>query len=124
MAQEATDIPTLTSTPVPSPTPTLLPVVDARYQVGIQVEHAPDLNPDNQDAWYRSVSGDLGIAWVKQQVRWDLMEPEQGDIDWSALDLIMPSAEKHAIKLLLSVVTAPDWARESGVDLEQHGPTG
>lgn len=122
MAYEATDIPTLTSTPEPSPTPTLLPVADSRYQVGIQVEHAPDLDPDNQDAWYSSVAGDLGISWVKHQVRWELMEPEQGKIDWSALDLVMPSAEKFAIKLLLSVVTAPDWAREPGVVLERHGP--
>lgn len=122
MAYEATDVPTLTNTPEPSPTPTLLPVVDMRYQIGIQVEHAPDFNPDNQEAWYRSVASDLGINWVKQQVRWELMEPEQGQIDWSALDLIMPSAEKYAIKLLLSIVTAPDWAREPGAVLERQGP--
>ncbi|MDE2818140.1 MAG: beta-galactosidase [Chloroflexota bacterium] len=122
MVYEATDIPTLTSTPASIPTPTLPPVADARYQVGIQVEHAPDLNADNQDAWYNSVAGDLGLTWVKQEVRWELMEPEQGQIDWSALDLLMRSAEKYAVKLLLSVVTAPDWAREPGVVLERHGP--
>lgn len=119
---EANYTTTLTIIPAPSPTSTMLPVTDARYQVGIQVEHAPDLNPDNQDAWYRSVADDLGMTWVKQQVRWEHMEPEQGKIDWSALDLVIPSAEKYAIKLLLSVVTAPDWAREPGVLLEQQGP--
>lgn len=124
--EESTDAPlptlTPTETPEPSPTPTLLPVEDESFQVGIQVEHSPDFNPDNQDGWFNSVSNDLDLEWVKQQVRWELMEPEQGNIDWSVLDLVVPSAEKFGIKLMLSIVTAPDWAREPGVYLERHGP--
>ncbi len=122
MAQEATDVPRSTSTPIPSQTPTLLPVVDMRYQVGIQVQQSPDFNPDSQDAWYNSVAIDLGLNWVKQQVRWELMEPEKGQIDWSVLDFVMPSAEKFGIKLLLSVVTAPEWARDPEVFLGRRGP--
>ena len=122
IAIDTTEIPTLASTAEPTPTPTPLPVADRRYQVGIQVEHAPDLIPDNQDAWYNSVAGDLGLGWVKQQVRWEIMEPQPGEIDWRALDVVMPSAEKFGIKLLLSVVSAPDWAREPEVFLERHGP--
>ena len=112
----------ITAAPVPSPTPTRLPVDDRRYQVGIQVEQSPDFNPDNQDGWFNSVSNDLGMTWVKQQVRWELMEPQPGAIDWSVLDFVMPSAEKFGIKLMLSIVTAPDWARENGVELGRHGP--
>ena len=122
MAEEVASIPTSTKTLVPSPTPTLLPVDDMRYQVGIQVEHSPDLNPDNQDGWYNSVANDLSMNWVKQQVRWEQMEPEPGQIDWSVLDFIMPRTEKFGIKLLLSVVTAPDWAREPEAFLGRHGP--
>lgn len=120
-ALEATEEPTPTNTPSP-PTPTALPVDNMRYQVGIQVEHAPDLVPGNQDNWYNSVSNDLGLNWVKQQVLWESMESERGNIDWGALDLVMPSAEKFDIKLMLSIVTAPDWAREPGANLERHGP--
>ena len=98
------------------------PAFDRSFQVGIQVEHAPDLNPDNQDAWYSSVADDLGMTWVKQQVRWEHMQPQPGEIDWGALDLVMPSAQKFGIKLLLSIVTAPDWAREPEASLERHGP--
>ena len=112
---------TATSMP-PTPTPTLLPVENRRFQVGSQVQESPDLNPDNQDGWYNSVANDLGLNWVKQQVRWEIMEPEEGNIDWSILDLVVPSAQKHGLKLMLSVVTTPDWAREAGVNLEQHGP--
>ncbi len=120
-ALEATEEPTPTDTPAP-PTPTALPVDNMRYQVGIQVEHAPDLVPENQDSWFNSVSNDLGLSWVKQQVRWETMEREPGEIDWSALDLVMPSAETFDIKLMLSIVTAPDWAREPEANLERHGP--
>ena len=122
MAEEATDVPTQTATPPPSPTPTTLPALDARFQVGIQVQQSPDFNPENQDNWYKSVRDDLGLRWVKQQLRWDQMETRQGEIDWSLLDFIMPSAEKFHLKLLLSIVTAPDWAREDGANLEQRGP--
>ena len=111
-----------TETPIPSPTTTPLPVDDERYQVGIQVEHSPDMNPDNQDGWFNSVSNDLGLKWVKQQVRWEIMEVEQGNIDWSMLDLVVPSAEKFGIKLMLSIVTAPEWSREPGVYTARHGP--
>ncbi len=119
-AAAATEQPTQVSPSEPSPT--LPPAADMTYQIGIQVEHAPDLNPDNQDAWYSSVADDLGIRWVKQQVRWEIMEPLPGQIDWRALDVVMPSAEKFGIKLLLSVVSAPDWAREPEASLAQHGP--
>jgi len=106
--------------PIPSPSP--LPLNDLRYQVGIQVDYSPDFNPVNQDNYYRSVRQDLGLTWVKQQVRWQLMESEPGDIDWSVLDFVMPSARRFGVKMLLSIVTAPDWAREADADLSQHGP--
>ena len=112
----------ITDTPPPSPTPTRRPVDDRRYQVGIQVQHSLDFNPKNQDDLFSSVADDLGLGWVKQQVRWELMEPTAGEIDWSVLDFVLSSAEKFGIKLMLSIVTAPDWAREEGVELGRHGP--
>ena len=118
----AVEAPLPTDTPPPSPTPTLLPIDDRRYQVGIQVQHSLDFNPQNQDGFFRSVADDLGLGWVKQQVRWEQMEEAPGAIDWSVLDFVLPSAERFGIKLMLSIVTAPEWAREEGVNLEKHGP--
>lgn len=118
VAIEPSPIPIPSSTPIPTPRP-----VDVmRYEVGIQVEHSPDFNPENQDNWYRSVTADLGMRWVKQQVRWEQIEPIQGEIDWRLLDFVMPSARKFGIKMLLSIVTAPDWAREPDAFLGRHGP--
>src|SRR5690606_16746111 len=65
---------------------------------------------------------DLKLGWIKHQVRWEDMEREPDQIDYAILDLVMPSAEKFGLKMLLSIVTAPDWAREPGVDLSRHGP--
>lgn len=115
---EPTLIPPRSSTPIPTP----LPVDVKRYEVGIQVEESPDFNPVNQDNWYRSVSADLGMRWVKQQVRWEQLEPQPGEINWRLLDFVMPSAQKFEIKMLLSIVTAPDWAREPEAFLGRHGP--
>ena len=117
-----TDIPPPTATPTETPPPTPNPLDVMAYEVGIQVEHSPDFNPAKQDNWYRSVAEDLAMRWIKHQVRWELMEAERGGIDWRVLDLIMPSAEKFEIKMMLSIATAPDWAREPDAFLERHGP--
>ena len=108
--------------PTLTPVPTPFPVDVKRFQVGIQVEAAPDFNSENQDNWYRSVAADLGMRWVKQQVRWDQLEPAAGEINWRLLDFVMPSARKFDIKMLLSVVGAPAWAREPEAVLERRGP--
>ncbi|MCZ7544503.1 MAG: beta-galactosidase [Anaerolineae bacterium] len=113
---EATDIPPMPTDP--PPTPTLLPREDRRFGYGIQVQE----NYDLQDYWYELVKDRLGLEWVKQQVRWEIIEPERGNIDWSMLDLVAPAAAEKGLKLMLSVVTAPDWARPPGADLSKHGP--
>ncbi|MBI5671619.1 MAG: hypothetical protein HZC41_26805 [Chloroflexi bacterium] len=104
------------------PTPTLLPIDDKGFHLAIQVQYSLDMNPDNQDNWMREVKQKLGLDWYKQQVRWEEVQPERDQWNWSVLDLTMPSAAKFGVKTLLSIVTAPEWAREQGVNVEKHGP--
>jgi polysaccharide biosynthesis protein PslG len=104
------------------PTPTPLPVDERFFQVGTQVQVSPDLNAENQELWMREVRDKLHMNWFKQQVRWEDVEPEQGRFNWAALDLSLPLAAEYGLKVALSVVTAPEWARETGVNLSQHGP--
>jgi hypothetical protein len=94
----------------PTATPTLLPREDSSFGYGIQVQE----NYDLQDYYYELVANRLGLNWVKQQIRWEVMEPEQGNIDFSVLDLVVPAAAKHNLKLMLSVVTSPEWALPAG----------
>jgi polysaccharide biosynthesis protein PslG len=111
-----------TNTPIPTIQPTVPPALDKRFAMGIQVQYSLDLNPANQDGFYQTVYNDMSLRWVKHQVRWENLEPERGQFDWSTLDIAMTSAKKFGIKMMLSIVTAPDWSRESGVNTSRHGP--
>ena len=57
----------------------------------------------------------MGLAWIKQQVRWgDMATP--GHLDWSCLDRVVPAAHRAGFKVLLSVTTAPAHMRLIGRD--------
>jgi hypothetical protein len=60
---------------------------------------------------------EAGFDWVKQQVRWEEVEPELLEPDWSCIDRVVDGAEARGLKVLLSVTTSPTWSRsgrESG----------
>jgi polysaccharide biosynthesis protein PslG len=102
--------------------PTALPIEVDRFELGIQVQVPPDLNPELMDQWANVAKNQLSMNWVKQQIRWETFEPVQGEYDWAQSDLYLPAAAAAGLNVLVSVVTAPDWSREPGVDLEAHGP--
>ncbi len=72
--------------------------------------------------YYDMVAYELGFTWIKQQIRWEDLEPEKGQIDFGIPDLVVPAAAERGLKLMFSVVTAPDWARPAGANLEEEGP--
>jgi len=45
-----------------------------------------------------------------------------GQIQWGEMDAIIDSANRHGIKVLFSIVKAPQWARPAGADLSVEGP--
>lgn len=115
--------PTETDVPAsPAPTQTPLPVSVTRFEPGIQVQYSLDLNPQNQDGWLRDVKDKLGLNWFKQQVRWADVETERGVYDWSKMDLVMPSAARFNLNVMITVLDTPEWAREPGADLTKVGP--
>ncbi|GAB5493334.1 MAG: hypothetical protein Phog2KO_35490 [Phototrophicaceae bacterium] len=118
----ATDIPAPTDLPAPTFVP---PDEDETFRVGIQIQVPPDLNPDVMNGWYRSTQ-QMNINWTKIQVRWEFIEEVQGEYDWASLDLALAGARAFGIHPMLSIVTAPDWTRqtgsEAGISLDRHGP--
>jgi hypothetical protein len=72
--------------------------------------------------WMNVAANQLGVPWVKMQVRWENMETADDQFDWFETDTFLPAAQAQGLNVLVSVVTAPDWAREPGVNLERHGP--
>ncbi len=64
---------------------------------------------------------EAGFDWLKQQVEWYHTEPiEKGGFDWRELDKVVAAVSSAGLKLLLSVVRAPDWALGD----RSHGPPG
>lgn len=56
-----------------------------------------------------------GFGWIKQQVRWDGLQPAAGaPINWSGLDGAASAANAAGLKVLFSVVAAPAWASAPG----------
>ena len=116
--------PAPTPTQAPPPTPTQAPTpapqsaVTLDFAYGIQA-HALEVH--NSRPVLRAVN-DLGFTWLKQQVRWEDMEPSRGRREWVELDDLVDRAERANVNVLFSVVAAPAWAREPGADLTVAGP--
>ncbi|MBL7200050.1 MAG: PKD domain-containing protein [Anaerolineae bacterium] len=81
------------------------PPVPTFYGYGIQV-HGYHKLPESIAAVQ-----DLGMEWLKQQVRWEDIEGTKGDYGWAGLDEIVNRCRAAGIKVLFSVTAAPGWAR-------------
>lgn len=110
--------------PTPVYTPTIPPRQETKFDLGIQVVPAFGNDEGRMAGYMDAAANQLNLNWVKLQVRWEFAEPQRGIYDWEALgyDLFFQQAAEKHLKVLVSVVSTPDWAREPGVNLEQHGP--
>ena len=117
---EEADAPPAQETATPVPQPTTPANLNSDFDLGVQM--AIDPNHSEIPGHLSAASEQLGLNWVKLQVRWEFIEPEQGVYDWSQLDAFFNLTPDYDIKVMTSIVTTPDWARESGANLEMHGP--
>jgi hypothetical protein len=53
----------------------------------------------------------LGVNWVKLDVSWAEIEPQQGEYDFVALDETIAAIDGLGINILLNVYDAPSWSR-------------
>jgi hypothetical protein len=53
----------------------------------------------------------LGLGWIKVQLKWADFEGTPGEMDWSGFDAAVDAAEAQGLKVLMSVVDAPEWSR-------------
>ena len=109
-----------TSIQLPTPTPQpgdaasqdgdpvegVVPIDDTGFGYGIAA-HGIGMPEYTMD----QVKYQLGLDWVKQQVRWDHFSTAPGQMDWSGYDAMMMFAAERDLKVLLSVVGSPDWSR-------------
>jgi polysaccharide biosynthesis protein PslG len=115
------------ATPVPvTPTATITPAVTteaatpqtsvelASFDYGITAFIA-----DNNVNDLVTAIGELGVSWVRVDIRWSDLESTQGQIDFEALDTVIDALDGSEKNILLTITAAPDWARSS---LDEDGP--
>jgi hypothetical protein len=94
------------------------PKVGGFFGYGIQAHF---ISQGDHDRIIGAVHG-IGFSWVKQQARWEDMERDKGQIDWGEMDRMVNNCAANGLKVMLSVVTAPDWARPGDTDRSVDGP--
>ena len=56
----------------------------------------------------------LGAQWLRVEVSWRNVEPQLGVFDWSNVDRVIDSANRHGLQVLGLVSYAPSWAQVPG----------
>lgn len=64
----------------------------------------------------------MGFNWVKFQVPWKDFEGSKGAYGWGGMDYIVDTLAGGGLKILASIVKAPNWARPPNTDLSVEGP--
>ena len=65
--------------------------------------------------YFLGVITDLGFNWVKMQVRWLDLQQNPDGIFWDVLDGAMNDACAKGLRVMLSVVAAPEWTRANSL---------
>jgi large repetitive protein len=53
---------------------------------------------------------DLGAGWVREEFNWNVLEPSQGNFDWSGYDRTMQEYKNAGINVLGVLAYSADWA--------------
>ncbi len=62
-------------------------------------------------AYWMGLVDSLGLGWIKQQIKWADWEGTPGEMDWSGFDAVVNEANERGLKVMFSVVDAPEWSR-------------
>ncbi len=100
-------------TPAPMPTPSNT-ATNVGFAYGLQVHL-----PNQTMATVINGATDLGVTWLKQQIEWSLYEPTAGNVNWVPIDEMVAAMETADANILLTVNSAPGWARNSS---QEKGP--
>jgi len=65
---------------------------------------------------------ELKLKWVQFDVAWSNIEPQENQRDWSLLDQVIGAFSAADLHLLVTVHSAPSWARSASSDWSVDGP--
>ncbi len=76
-----------------------------RAGIGLQLFYA-----DQAESW--EWADDLGVEWLRIEIRWDWIEPYPGQYDTSYADRVMALAHAHRQRIMVLFNHVPQWAAE------------
>ena len=77
--------------------------------------------PDDPRSW--EWADDLGVQWLRIELRWDWIEPNVGQFNVSYVDKVFAFAGKHPQKLMVLFNHAPTWAVRDLDNFPDHAAT-
>lgn len=104
-APQATGIAGQPTSSAPQATPTIPALQDPAFGYGIQGDFLI-----GDPVYAMTQVGRLRMGWIKQQVRWGVFSPAPDQFDWSGFDRVINAANAKGLKVMLSIVTAPQWS--------------
>ncbi len=78
---------------------------------GFNIAWRPDEGGDQFNSWTRQSVDTAGFNWVRFQIHWSEVQREPEWLDPLPIDRMIDTYEGSGIRILVSVVGAPDWAR-------------
>ncbi|HZY43543.1 MAG TPA: cellulase family glycosylhydrolase [Anaerolineae bacterium] len=102
---QATSLAPKPTSPVPQATPTIPALQDPAFGYGIQADFLT-----GDPAYAMTQTARLRMGWIKQQLRWGVFSPAPDQFDWSGFDRVINAASAKGLKVMLSIVTAPQWS--------------
>ncbi|MBK8988518.1 MAG: hypothetical protein IPM39_21020 [Chloroflexi bacterium] len=112
---------TAVSEPAPVEEPVVLgptvPWPADRFGYGIQVHGNASVG--NAADTMHAVRSQLGLDWVKMQLKWPVIHPSPGADQWFFYDSVIEEANRNGLNLMVSIVGAPEWTRALG---GENGP--
>ena len=100
-----------------APASPVFPWPEDRFGYGIQIHGNATVGDPVEIA--NTVSNQLGMGWVKVQLKWPVVHPEPGTGQWFFYDGVIDEANNHGLNVMISVVGAPAWSRAAG---GENGP--
>jgi hypothetical protein len=86
-----------------------------RKQVGIALGDTTVWMPETRLNQEMTTIAKLGISWIRIDVSWSDIQPnDAAQYNWSGLDRVVKSANKHNLRILGTLAYAPAWAAERG----------
>lgn len=99
------------------------PAINAQFDLGVTLrETQPNVDSSVMAGYMGAASDQLNLNWVRFQIRWDFIEPQQGQFNWANWDQVFALATEYKLAVLVNVLGSPAWARPPESDPNLMGP--